>query len=107
VFEHMLIESAAMETPKNTRDQLVLIAKKIGADALAVVLDEIGGGGRVYLPSRANFFAELFRPVRQETVLRLKREQKLNGPEIARLLGISERTVDSDLSAMFGQTLRS
>lgn len=103
-LEKHLLLSADIADPNNSHELLIAAGKKIGADALAVVLDEMGGS-HVFMPKRYSFFAELYRPLRVTIVLDL-RKQGYSGREIAERLGISERTVDTDLSAGFGRTLR-
>lgn len=46
------------------------VASRIGVDSLMVVLDEIGGA-QVNVPTRRMFVAELWRPQRDEAIVRL------------------------------------
>jgi hypothetical protein len=103
-LERHLLLSANIPAPSNSTELLITAGKKIGADNLAIVLDEMGGS-HAFIPKRYSFFADLYRPLRVTLVLDL-RKQGYSGREIAERLGISERTVDSDLSAAFGRTLR-
>lgn len=103
-FEKRLVENAVIDVPADTNDQLIYVAKRVGADAIAMILDEFGNE-RPYLPTRQNFFANLFRPMRIQLVIGYRRQGKAPS-EIARLLGVSERTIDNDISAGFGKPLR-
>ncbi|MDR3389937.1 MAG: sigma factor-like helix-turn-helix DNA-binding protein [Rudaea sp.] len=104
-FERCLLAGAEVPQIKDTGDQWVIVGKRIGADNLVIVLDEFSGMHAMNITSRRAFFAELYRPLRVERVLALRRDG-LSGAEIAREMGISERTVDNDLRAAFTGTMR-
>jgi hypothetical protein len=99
-----LIQNAVMDEPMKPRDQLIFLAKKIGAQSFATVLDEIGND-RPYLPTRHRFFMDMFRPVRIQLTMGYRAEGR-SYPEIAKLLGVSERTVDVDIRAGCTSPLR-
>lgn len=103
-FETRLLENAIVDEPVSANDQLIYVAKRIGANAIATVLDEFGNS-RPYLPSRENFFADIFRPTRIQLVIGYRR-QGMDCAEIARTLGVSRRTVDNDIRAGFAKPLR-
>jgi hypothetical protein len=81
---------AAQVSPST--DPWVNVGKRIGLEALLVVLDEIGAVERVYVPTRAAMMARLWRPVRNERIVRLA-EQQVPPEEIARLLHVSRGSV--------------
>jgi DNA-binding NarL/FixJ family response regulator len=104
-FEKRLIENAVIDDSLESQsDQLIFVAKRIGADSTAVMLDQFGNQ-RPYLPSRGQFFTDLFRPIRVQLVIGYRR-RGLSCAEIAKLLRVSESTVDRDIRAGFGPMLR-
>jgi hypothetical protein len=103
-FERALLDKAKIPAPQNLREQWVSIGQRIGADNLVIVLDEFAST-RPYVTPRRLFFADLYRPLRIDSVVFL-RGQGFSGAEIAKRLGISERTVDNDMRAAFASPLR-
>lgn len=88
-YETALLAEAA--SSPGIDDVWVLIATRIGANALAVVLDEIGGE-KPHVPTRDAFFAELARRKRNERIVELLGSGK-SRQEVARLFGITAETV--------------
>lgn len=86
VFEEQLLSCADQE------DLWVLIGQRIGARALFILFDEIGGE-KVNVPKREVFQQRLYRPLRDAMVRALSREQHLNNSEIAQRTGLSRQTV--------------
>ncbi|MBR0346023.1 MAG: hypothetical protein IJI03_12275 [Rudaea sp.] len=69
-FERQLVEQCGMEFPESMSDVWVVIARRVGVDALVVVLDEIGEE-KIHVPGRLQFFDALYRPFRNRTIREL------------------------------------
>jgi hypothetical protein len=82
--------AAAASTPSCSNAWLI-IGHRIGADALAVVLDELAGE-KVHVPSRADFFGALVRE-RTDAQIRELYAQGRTANELAARFGIKPRTV--------------
>lgn len=67
-FERGLIECAA-ECSSEAQGIWRTLARRIGVDALAVLMDEVGGE-KIHVPTREYFFAELFRKMRDADIVR-------------------------------------
>lgn len=78
-----------------------IIGARIGADALAVVFDELQNE-KIHVPSRQAFFGELLRE-RRNALIRELYARNVPVHEIATRAGVSERTV---LRALHGATNR-
>lgn len=81
---HLLKTSAA-------DDAWVAIGQRIGADALAVVMDELGTLN-VRVPSRCEFFAKLWRPER-DAQIRAHHRVGISVDDIAQRFGMSRPNV--------------
>ncbi|MEN6538940.1 MAG: hypothetical protein ABFC67_04945 [Mizugakiibacter sp.] len=96
-FERGLVSEAPTCLLTETRQLWLLIAERIGLEALLVVLDEIGGE-KVHVPTRADFFGALWRPVRDAEIRRLK-GQGFGAKRIAKELGMTRSAVQLVLHA--------
>jgi hypothetical protein len=67
-FERELVDQFSDQEARHVRQLWLLIAKRIGCDAMCVVLDEIGGMTNLSAPSRRNFFRDLYRDAQRETI---------------------------------------
>jgi len=90
-FERDLVARCAMEFPESMSDLWVVIARRIGVEALVVVLDEIGRE-KIHVPSREQFFAALYRPVRDRQVCELAMHASLR--EVGERFGLSQQAVN-------------
>lgn len=97
-YERALIHNSGTDEPRHVRQQLLLLAHRIGPDALCAVLDELGGMAALSLPSRATFFADLHREHRNMEIQQLAQSGKTS-TEIARMQRVHRRTVDRALRA--------
>lgn len=95
-FERELVATCAMEFPESMSDVWVLIARRIGVDALAIVLDEIGME-KIHVPSRVQFFLALYRPHRNRMIRELAAAGESHR-EIAKRFGLTKFAVTSALS---------
>jgi hypothetical protein len=84
-YEVTLLNEAAQRAAVDS--VWIIIAARIGADALAVVLDEIGGE-KVSVPTREGFFRALHEPVRDARIAELL-ARGVPGRVIAEQTGIS------------------
>lgn len=91
-FERMLIAECA-----DSRSVFLDLARRIGIDALVVVLDEFATE-KIHIPTREWFFESLYRPRRDDEILRRLANGE-SADDIARVLGISRRTVFAVQSA--------
>ena len=66
-FERALVEQIATNQPRDSTEQMLTLVGRIGLEALCALLDEFGGE-KVHIPKRRNFFAELYRPIRDRAV---------------------------------------
>jgi hypothetical protein len=90
-FERTLVAGSDHSALTEMGSLFLRLAQRIGIDALAVVLDEIGGE-KIHIPSREFFFHALFRQQRDEEITR----RLANGESaivIGLDLGIAQRTV--------------
>src|SRR5690348_2634772 len=67
-FERELVDQFSDQEPRHVRQLWLQIARRIGCDAVCVVLDEIGGMTNLSAPSRKNFFRDLYREAQRETI---------------------------------------
>lgn len=88
--ERGLLANATTDEGPDSRCVWVRIGQRIGVDALAVVLDELGGE-KIYVPNRGKFFAALMRPVIAHRI-HVMRSAGTPWSEIATTLGIGLRT---------------
>ena len=95
MLERELLAAAAAE--RNVRSIWVVIGGRIGANALAVVMDELGGA-QCKAPKREAFFARLGRARIWARICEL-RAQRLPVDQIAAATGVSVRTVSRALRA--------
>lgn len=72
-------------------------AQFAAATALVAILDELGTS-RTRLPSRRGFFMQLLRP-QLPAMCRTMRANRWRNGDIARLIGVSRRTVERALAA--------
>jgi len=91
-FERMLVDQYGDEDPRHVRQLWVLIARRIGVAACAVVLDEIGGMSNLSAPTRRTFFGELYHRQRDEEI---QRRMSAGEPssQVARDMGLDGSTV--------------
>lgn len=86
-------EVALLARSQDIDDRWVSIGKRIGAAALFVVLEELGGLGTFSAPSRETFVMRLYRPQRDAEIRELVNGGVDRG-EIARTYGISRTAVE-------------
>lgn len=90
-FERMLVDRYGDDEPREIRQLWVLIARRIGVDACAMVLDEIGGMSYLSAPSRRTFFHDLYQRARDEEIRRRSAGETISS--IALDMGLSEHRV--------------
>lgn len=84
-------ERALIAECDDSRSVFLDLAKRIGIDALVVVLDEFATE-KIHIPTRESFFGGLYKHLRDDDILR----RLANGeshPQIIRELGVSRRTI--------------
>lgn len=89
------LESALLQDATSRRDirrVWIDLGKRIGADALALVFDYIGGS-KVHVPTRAEFFRGIAREIRDARIMILRGQGK-SVAEIAIELGMRENHVN-------------
>lgn len=79
-----------------------LIGARIGAQALAVVLDELRGE-KIWVPPREAFFASLYEPIRNARIVAL-RAQGRPAAEVAREFGLTPQHVNRIVRCAAGPT---
>ncbi len=90
-FEQLLLIRARADRPEAISDLWVGLSRRMGGDRLVVLFDELGGE-KVHIPTREEFFADLYRPERNRAILdRLAR--RVSMAEICAEFGIDPRTV--------------
>lgn len=87
-----------MERPERDADLWICIAKRIGIDALVVVLDELGGE-KIHVPARESFFAALYRPVRNRQIADMRQTTGASLRAIGRVVNLSAPAVQRALEA--------
>lgn len=114
-FERTLVDQYGDEDPRHVRQLWVLIARRIGVDACALVLDEIGGMSNLSAPTRRTFFAELYQRQRDEEIQRrlsagesssrVGRDMGLDGSTVRRIAAAKRvrRTAIRDTSARWNK----
>lgn len=90
-LERELVASAPLEFPESMSDLWVLLARRIGVDALVVMFDEVGGE-KVHVPTRAEFFSALYRP-RRDTRIRELCAGGMSGADVAVQFGLTRMQV--------------
>lgn len=88
-YESALLEEAARQPQGD--NVWVLIGSRIGAQALAVVFDELAGE-KIKVPTREGFFRALFEPIRDARIVALA-DAGVPTLNISRDFGISRRRV--------------
>jgi hypothetical protein len=98
-YEVALLQEAAAQ-----RDASVwaLIGARIGAQALAVVLDELRGE-KVWVPPREAFFASLYEPRRNARIVALRAEGH-TAATIAKEFGLTPQHVNRIVRSAAGPT---
>lgn len=87
-LERAIVAEASVDPcPTNA---MVVLAARIGIDALAAVLDELGGQ-KAHIPTRQDFFRALYVPRRDRHVRELSASGRFGDDELARLFGLSRR----------------
>lgn len=94
--ERQLAAQAESGCPADATGQWLLLAQRIGLDALVAIFDEFGGE-KIHIPQRSNFFEALYRPIRNARVHEL-RAQGYSASEIASKTGLDRRRVWEALS---------
>lgn len=97
-FERSLVEQTPMARPERDADLWICIAKRIGIENLVVVMDELGGE-KVHVPSRENFFAALYRPVRNRQIADMRQSTGASLRAIGRAVNLSAPAVQRALAA--------
>lgn len=97
-FEQQLVDQAGAARPERDSDLWLHIAKRIGVANLAAVLDEFGGE-KVHVPTRENFFAALYRPLRNRQIIDMRNSTGASLREIAQAMNLSHTSVKNALSA--------
>lgn len=86
-------ETALLARTADSDDRWVAIGKRIGAKALFVVLDELGGLGTFSAPSRETFVMRLYRPVRDAEIADLV-AGGADKREVAKVYHLTRQAVD-------------
>jgi hypothetical protein len=92
VFEAQMIAEAIIAKPDREFQRWVLLAQQIGADNLAKIFDEFGDE-HPHVPSRENFFAMLYRPIRNQAIRDMRQRTGAELRDIAAQLGVPVWTV--------------
>jgi len=93
VFEMRLVSEAAINPrPEKTSELWIAIAKRIGIDNLAIILDELGTE-KVHVPSREEFFAALYRPLRNRQIVDMRQATGASLREIGKSFGLTHKAV--------------
>ena len=98
IFEAQLVAEAVIAKPDKDTHRWVLLAQAIGVDNLVKVFDEFGDE-KPHVPSRENFFAMLYRPVRNQRMRDMRAETGASLREIGAAFGVGVATVCDALSA--------
>lgn len=85
-YEIALLQRVTEAQP--VTDVWAIIAGRIGVQAMAVVLDELGGE-RVNVPTRAGYFRRLHAPLLAQRAQELAQTMPVG--EVAKVLGVSRR----------------
>lgn len=85
-------ERALLARADTLDDRWVGLGRRIGIEALFVVLDELGGGETLYVPTREKFVQRLYLPLRDAEIAALLREG-VDRKEIARTYRITPQAV--------------
>jgi len=99
IFEAQLVAEAIIAKPDRDTHRWILLAQQIGADNLAKVLDEVGDE-KPHVPSRRNFFAMLYRPLRDKGIRDMRSSTGAALRDIAEEFGVSLRTVQVALDSV-------
>jgi hypothetical protein len=86
-FERELVDQFSDQEPRHVRQLWLLIAKRIGCDAMGVILDELGGMTNLSVPTRRNFFSDLYREA-QRTAIAEKLEDGKRVVDVAADMGV-------------------
>lgn len=96
--ERALVEQSGEHVYSDSTTTWLLLAQRIGVEALVAVLDELGGE-KVHVPQRGTFFAELYRPIRNAQIRQL-RAQEMGLSEIGAVMQMDRRRVWEVLSGV-------
>lgn len=93
-FEQRLLATIAEESSVGAVGWRLVqrFGPEVGAAALAIVLDEIGGGLR-FIPQRAEFFQRLWRRERDRLIVELAARGEWSHSDLSRMFGISRTRV--------------
>lgn len=91
LFEVGLVNHSSEEHLTEMRSLWLVLGKRIGANALATVLDELGGS-TVHVPDRGTFFGLLYSRMR-DAQIRQARGDGVCSAELARRFGLSQRQI--------------
>lgn len=97
ILEAQLVAEAAIAKPDKDTSRWVLLARQIGVDAVARIFDEFGDE-KPHVPSRENFFAMLYRPLRDRGIRDMRNTTGKSLRDIAEAFGVSPATVQQALS---------
>jgi hypothetical protein len=92
VFERDLLAHHGEHAPRTSDDLWLVLVKRIGIDALLVVLDEIGGL-KVWAPTRTQLVRRVWLDLRDREIRRLRTDGRLSTSEISAAMGVNPRTV--------------
>ena len=92
VFEAQLVAESVIARPERISELWVQIARRIGVDNLALILDEIGGE-KVHVPTREEFFAALYRPLRNRQIVDMRHETGRSLREIGKFFNLTHKAV--------------
>lgn len=99
-------EVALLARSQDLDDRWVAVGKRIGASALFAVLDELGGGEILSVPTREMFVRRLYLPIRDAEIRELAANH-VPIAEIARTYNISpsavSRAIDRGLRTRTGK----
>jgi len=91
-FERELLANHATLAPRTDDDLWLMLGKRIGAESLLVVLDELGSL-KLWVPTREQLVRRVWLAIRDREIQRLRDEQHLTTNEICLRLGVKPRTV--------------
>lgn len=97
-FERELVERTPTIRPERDADLWICIAKRIGIENLVIVMDELGGE-KVHVPTRENFFAALYRPVRNRQIADMQQSTGASLRDLGRAFNLSPTAVQRALVA--------
>lgn len=96
-FERALVAQADTARLTDASGQWVLLAQKVGLEAIVAIMDEFGTE-KIHVPTRQQFIQALYRPVRNAQIQALAAGGMPAG-EIAQRMGMCRQMVHNILAA--------